>query len=254
MFIVEKQNWRKYSVTIFLLNCIGFCDTTIFICFQLWNFACILHNMIHSFWPNNFFTNFQTCIKIKKNLVGDFTILQFQRILTTVRVETNTSTHCVISLQWFGWLQLAASGSYICFLPWLIRWTFQFKENVTSSGADGGGAWEQAHPEKFWFIENPGKILANGQNHRKSGQKWSATLFGFRKWNPIFAENYKKTFFGRSHQRDSTRHFDQFAGICRRPLMKMSRWKPRNFDQCMTFLSQFTLQPGGTWGKCKKRS
>jgi len=58
MFTVEKQNWRKYSVTIFLLNFMGFYDMTFFICFQLWYFACILYNMIHSFRPNNFFTNF----------------------------------------------------------------------------------------------------------------------------------------------------------------------------------------------------
>ena len=93
-----------------------------------------------------------------------------------------------------------------------------------------------------------GKIT---ENKEKNGAQ---RCLASRNGSQFLQKITRRPFFGRSYQRDSTRHFDQFAGICRRTLMNINRWKTRNFDQVMTFLPQFDLQPGGTWGNCKKRS
>ena len=40
-------------------------------------------------------------------------------------------------------------------------------EASLDSGVGGGDAWGvQAHPQKFWFVKNPGKISENMEKNR----------------------------------------------------------------------------------------
>ena len=51
---------------------------------------------------------------------------------------------------------------------------------IIASGVGGGGAQVQAHPQKFWFVENPGKIPVNLnkilENMGKNGAQRCLTL------------------------------------------------------------------------------
>jgi len=89
-----------------------------------------------------------------------------------------------------------------------------------TSGVGGGDAGVQAHPQKFWFGENQGKISENlwkpSQNPWKSaqtpwkyGQKWRPTCFDLKKMTPIVCGIQWRPFFG-GHPKNG-RHEKIFA-------------------------------------------
>ena len=69
------------------------------------------------------------------------------------------------------------------------------------------GAGVQAHSQKFWFVEIPGKIPENlgtfpeypGKIPKYLGKKCRPTLFDFKKWCPTFAEKLWRPFFVEGH-------------------------------------------------------
>ena len=86
----------------------------------------------------------------------------------------------------------------VCILDWHL-WG-----SMVSRGVQG----VKAHPQKLWFVENPGKIpenLSKIPEHPKiprpnpwnSGQKCRPTLLDFKQWHPVFAEKQVETIFWR---------------------------------------------------------
>jgi len=87
---------------------------------------------------------------------------------------------------------------------------------VTTIGVGGGGVQEvQAHPQKFWFVENPGKSL---KIRAKSAEIWAKSVKTFAKYLKIWTNSLKiwtemvpdvcrinmKTFFWRSSRKQSS--------------------------------------------------
>jgi len=76
-------------------------------------------------------------------------------------------------------------------------------------GVGGGVPGEQVLPQKFWFVENRGKMSKNlrkipeiksRQNPSKCGQKWCPILFVFKKWRPALQKNIWRSFLGHTRK------------------------------------------------------
>ena len=79
----------------------------------------------------------------------------------------------------------------------------------STSGVAGEDA---SAPQKFWFVENPGKTPENlGRNPWKFRQKWCPNVVW--KLRPTFAEKKMKILFWKSHQKRSSWSF--CGKICR---------------------------------------